>query len=143
MLDWDWCLTTSHVSLGDVSTSDLGTDRGEAPCRRWDFKSIVAWRGLIRASVGSLRPQWCHRRGELLDRKVWAPIEEECTWGGLGISYKMRCSVGKWVIAMRTGREITQALQRAPQTAFVFAGHLQAVGTPPDCPWAVAFLRVG
>lgn len=40
-----------HVSLGVVSTSVLGSERGEAPCRQWGSKSFVSWRGLIIAQV--------------------------------------------------------------------------------------------
>lgn len=69
-------------------------------------------------SIGSLRPpsgvteegnSWIGKSGLRMRKNVPGPA-----WGGLSISHKLRCPVGKWVIAMRTGRELTQALQRAP-----------------------------
>lgn len=88
----------------------------------------------VNQSIGFLRPprgvteegnSWRGRSGLRIRKNVPDPA-----WGGLSISHKLRCPVGKWVFTMRTGREIIQALQRAPYTAFVVAGHLQAVGTP-------------
>lgn len=72
----------------------------------------------VNQSIGSLRPpngvteegnSWTGRPGLQIRKTV-----PGSAWGGLSISHKLRCPVGKWVITMRTGREITQALLRAP-----------------------------
>lgn len=90
--------------------------------------------------------QWCHRRGKLLERKVWAPNEEECTQSSLGRAWHIpQVEVSSWKVGDRhenwqgdnpgsaEGSIDSLCLCRAPT----------GCGDPPDCPWVVAFLRVG
>lgn len=72
----------------------------------------------VNQSIGSLRlpngvteegNSWTGRPGLRIRKNV-----PGSAWGGLSIPHKLRCLVGKWVITVRTGREIAQALLRTP-----------------------------
>lgn len=78
--------------------------------------------------------QWCHRRGELLDRKVWAPNEEECTRSSLGRAWHIpQVEVSSWKVGDRHENwqgDNPGSAEGSIDSLCLFAGHLQAVGTP-------------
>lgn len=79
----------------------------------------------VNQGTGSLKPPVVSQRS---GQKGLSPGP---AWGGLSTPRKSGCPVGERETTMRTGGEMTQPLQRAPQTAFVSAGHPVGRAGPP------------